>query len=346
MNDAKTLEIRTSPHLHSGQSTDVILRNVAVAVLPVTAFSVYSYGLTAILLLSVSVAACLLTEYLLCRWAGKESTLGDWSAVVTGVLYGLTLPPGLPLWMAAAGGVFAIGLGKALFGGLGYNPFNPALIGRAVLQGAFPVAMTTWTSPFLPDRFQTVLSSTLTFPFTQPVFDAVSGATPLAAMKFEQQATASYDLALGLVGGSAGETSALLILLGGTYLAARNMLNWRIPAAILLTVIALSGVLHVLSPDLYPSPLFMLLAGGLFFGAVFMATDMVTAPVTNLGVVAFGILIGALVVVIRLWGGLPEGVQYSILLANGCVPLIDRAIQPRVYGTGKRARPPSRVEAT
>lgn len=338
MTRTKTLEIRTSPHIASGQSTDVIMRNVAIAALPVAAFAVYAYGLTALLLLLVATFSCILTEHLLCRAAGKESTIGDWSAAVTGLLYGLTLPPGLPLWMAATGGFFAIGLGKTLFGGLGYNVFNPALVGRAVAQGAFPVAMTTWSAPFAAGRFETVWSSSLTIPFAEPVFDVVSGATPLAAMKFDHQITESYDLALGFIGGSTGETSSMLILLGGVYLIARNMMNWRIPAAIFLTVVVLTGLFHSIHPDVYPTPQFMLFSGGLFFGAIFMATDMVTSPVTRLGSVIYSILIGSLVVVIRFWGGLPEGVQYSILLANGCVPLIDRAIQPRVYGTNRRSR--------
>jgi Na+-translocating ferredoxin:NAD+ oxidoreductase subunit D len=209
-------------------------------------------------------------------------------------------------------------------------------VGRVVLQGAFPVAMTSWNAPFMADRFFALLPSTLTFPFTVPAIDATSGATPLAAMKFAGEATAAKDLALGLVGGSTGEASAVLIVLGGAYLAYRNMLNWRIPATILLTVFLFSGLFYLLDPEVYPAPTFMLFAGGLFFGAVFMATDMVTAPLASLGVVLYGVLIGTMVVVIRLWGGLPEGVQYSILFANGCVPLIDRVVRQRVYGTGKR----------
>jgi Na+-translocating ferredoxin:NAD+ oxidoreductase subunit D len=331
-----TLEIHTSPHVHSGDSTDVILRNVLVAALPVAAFAVYAHGLSALLLLIVATGSCIVTEHLLCRHNQQDSTIGDWSAAVTGILLGLTLPPGLPLWMAAAGGFIAIGLGKLLFGGLGYNTFNPALVGRAVLQGAFPVSMTTWSTPFGVDRFSTLPSSTLTWPFVQPVYDSVTGATPLAALKFESQATPMADLAFGFVSGSTGEASAVLILLGGLYLALRNMLNWRIPATIFATVGVLSGLFHVIDPARFAGPEFMLLAGGLCLGAVFMATDMVTAPLTHRGVVVYGILIGTLVTVIRYWGGLPEGVQYSILLGNACVPLIDRAIQPKTYGQRQR----------
>jgi electron transport complex protein RnfD len=333
---AKTLAIRTSPHIHSGHSTDAIMRHVVLAVLPAAAFAIYAYGLTAVLLLVVAVASSVLTEHLFCRFPPRPSTVGDWSAAVTGLLYGLTLPPGLPLWMTAVGGFVAIGLGKLLFGGLGGNTFNPALVGRVVLQGAFPVPMTTWHPAFAADRFETVLSSAWTLPFARPLIDAFSEATPLAAMKFSHQATASADLAFGFVAGSTGEASAIAILVGGGYLALRNMLNWRIPASILLSVVLLSAGAHYLEPALYPAPVFMLCAGGLLFGAVFMATDMVTAPMTPRGVLIFGIMIGTLVVVIRLWGGLPEGVQYSILLANACVPLIDRVTQPRAYGTRRR----------
>jgi len=157
-------------------------------------------------------------------------------------------------------------------------------------------------------------------------------------MKFEQQSTESYDLAMGFIGGSTGETSGLLILLGGAYLVYRKMMNWQIPAVIFLTVFVLTAIFHAVNPDVYPTPQFMLFAGGLAFGAIFMATDMVTSPVTNLGTVIYSLMIGGLVVVIRFWGGLPEGVQYSILFANGCVPLIDRAIQPRAYGMKKRSQ--------
>jgi len=285
----------------------------------------------------VATSSCVVTERLLCLAAGKESTVGDWSATVTGLLYGLTLPPAMPLWMVACGGFFAIGLGKFLFGGLGFNTFNPALVGRAFLQAAFPVAITTWTPAFFENRFVTVLASSLTFPFKQPVLpDGVSGATPLAAMKFDGLGTDTYELAVGLVGGSTGETCAVLILGGGIYLAVRNMLNWRIPFAICLTVVAMSGLFYWQDPGQYPSPIFMLFSGGLIFGAVFMATDMVTSPLTTKGIAIYGALIGILVVVVRLWGGLPEGVMYAILFGNACSPHIDNLTQPRVYGTKKR----------
>ncbi|CCE25593.1 RnfABCDGE type electron transport complex subunit D [Methylotuvimicrobium alcaliphilum] len=330
---SKTLRISSSPHINKGVGVDVIMRNVAYALLPVTAFAVYAFGIDALLVILTSLIACVLTEHLLNKFSNRPSTISDGSAVITGLLLGLTLPPIFPLWMTFIGGVLAIALGKFVFGGLGYNAFNPALVGRAILQAAFPVAITTWHPAFLADRFTRVSESVLTFPFAKPVVDGISGATPLSAFKFDQVTTESADLALGLVSGSIGETSSVLIALGGLYLIARKMMNWRIPVAILGSVYVLSGILYWINPEIYPSPEFMLFSGGLMLGAVFMATDMVGSPITSLGVVIYGIFIGLLVVVIRIWGGLPEGVMYAILLGNALSPHIDRLIRPRVYGT-------------
>jgi H+/Na+-translocating ferredoxin:NAD+ oxidoreductase subunit D len=331
----KTLNISTSPHITKGLSTEVIMQNVVWALLPVAIFAVYTFGISALLVIVTSVAACVVTEHLLCRLAKKESTISDWSAVITGLLLALTLPPNFPLWMACIGGVIAIALGKYAFGGLGYNVFNPALVGRAVLQAAFPVAITTWYPALLPERFSTVAASTITFPFAEPNIDVVSGATPLAAFKFDGVTTDAADLALGLVTGSTGETCAILILLGGIYWISRKMMNWRIPVAIFVSVYILSGIFYLIDSQVYPSPTFMLFSGGLMLGTVFMATDMVGSPITPAGVIVYGVLIGILVVVIRIWGGLPEGVMYAILLANALSPHIDNMIKPRVYGTSK-----------
>ncbi len=333
----QTLNISTSPHLTQGASVDIIMRHVVWAMLPSALFAVYSFGWNAALVLLTAVGSCVLTEHLLCRISGKPTTISDWSAVITGLLLGLTLPPIFPVWMTFLGGMFAIGMGKFLFGGLGYNVFNPALVGRAVLQAAFPVAITTWSAGFLSDRFTSLSSSVLALPFMKPTVDAVAGATPLSAFKFDGVVADTTDLALGLVSGSTGETSAVLILLGGAYLVFRNFMNWRIPASILTTVFVLSGILYLTDPLTYPSPLFMIFSGGLMLGAVFMATDMVASPMTSLGVVLYGAVIGAMVVVIRIWGGLPEGVMYAILLGNALAPHIDRLIRHRVYGTSMKA---------
>jgi electron transport complex protein RnfD len=348
----KTLNIAASPHITRGISIVDIMRNVVWALLPVTAFAVYAFGLSALMLLITTTFSAVLTEHVLCRINRKKSTVSDWSAVITGLLLGLTLPPGLPLWMAFVGGVISIALGKLAFGGLGYNAFNPALVGRAVLQAAFPAAMTTWHPAFLPDRFSAFPAATFTFPFMEPAADGLTGATPLtvlslatdgftgatplAAFKFERITTETADLALGLISGSTGETCAILIILGGIYLIARNMMNWRIPVSILSTVFVLSGIFYLTDNPIYPSPFFMLLSGGLMLGALFMATDTVGSPITPAGAWLYGVIIGLLVVVIRLWGGLPEGVMYAILLGNAFSPHIDNLIRPRVYGTTTR----------
>ncbi len=335
----KTLEIDTSPHIVSGNSVDIIMRNVLFAILPAALFGVYVFGITTLVLLLTAILSCVLTEYLLGKLSTPEMTLRDTvrdgSVLVTGLLYGMTLPPGLPLWMVCVGGFIAIGLGKFIFGGLGYNVFNPALIGRAFLQAAFPASMTTWMPALDPDRFLSIASSTLAFPFTTPVYDSVSSATPLAAMKFEQQLSEIPDLFFGLTSGSSAETGSLLILSGGLYLIVRKMMNWRIPAGIFIAVIALSVIFHQFDPVIYPPPLFMLFSGGLMLGAMFMATDVVASPVTALGCFVYGLLIGCLVVVIRFWGGMPEGVMYAILFANALSPHLDRLIQPVPYGLGK-----------
>ncbi len=334
--------VTASPHLGSPESTPRIMWSVVLSLVPVILASIWFFGPSAVLVLAAATLGALLTE----RAFGRRGTLGDGSAVITGLLLGLTLPAGVPLWMAFVGGVFGIGFGKLIFGGLGQNPFNPALVGRAFLQAAFPVALTTWPanlvsggrfSAFSFERISDWLrlrGDNLALPLMAPhVVDGTTAATPLGLMKFQHQGTDLAHLLLGTTGGSLGETSAILILLGGLYLALRNRLNWRIPVAIFATVGLFSGVLHLLGPDRFPGPGFMLLSGGLALGAVYMATDMVTSPVTHRGCVVFGVGIGFLVVTIRLWGGLPEGVQYSILLMNALVPFINRATQPRVFGT-------------
>jgi electron transport complex protein RnfD len=237
------------------------------------------------------------------------------------------------MWIAFLGGVAAIGLGKLIWGGLGQNLFNPALVGRAFLQAAFPTAITTWSPPQDP---WTVRPSNFAFPFLQAPPDAITSATPLGLMKFERQGTDLLDLFVGNISGSVGETSAAAILLAGIFLAARRTFDWRIPVSILATVAAFAGILHLISPDRYPSAAFMISAGGLLFGAVYMATDPVTSPLAPRGALIFGAGIGILVVLIRVWGGLPEGVMYAILLMNAASPLIERYTQPRAFGHGGR----------
>ncbi len=328
-----TLNINTSPHVVKGLSTDMIMKQVIYALLPAAAFGVYTFGTGALLVLLTSTAAAIGTEHYLCKWSKKPSTISDYSAAMTGLLLGMTLPPSFPLWMAAVGSFISIALGKFIFGGLGNNVFNPALVGRAFLQAAFPVAITTWTDVFAPGRFTGVPSSIFALPFMRPSVDAVSGATPLSSFKFDHMTTPVYDLFVGFCSGSIGETSAIFLILGGIYLAWKKMLNWRIPASILLIVLLFSSIMYTVDSKTYPSPVFTLFAGGLILGAVFMATDMVSSPITPAGVWVYGAIIGFLVVLIRYWAGLPEGVMYAILIANAISPHIDALIRPRVYGT-------------
>ncbi len=327
---AARLELTASPHLKAADTTARIMWSVVFSLVPVVAASIWYFGPSAVLVIGAATAGAVVTE----RMFGARGSLGDGSAAITGILLGLTLPPGFPMWMAFLGGVFGIGFGKLLFGGLGQNVFNPALIGRAFLQAAFPIAITTW--PAATQSWWSLRGPNLAIPFTGGGVEAVTQATPLGLFKFDAEPTASLDLMLGSTGGSLGETAGVLILLCGGYLAARRYLNWRIPLSIFATVAALSAVLYVIDDTRFASPVFMLFSGGLILGAVYMATDMVTSPVTNGGCWIFGVGIGALVVLIRAWGGLPEGVMYAILFMNALVPFINRATQPRVFGHLRR----------
>ncbi|KAA6183793.1 RnfABCDGE type electron transport complex subunit D [Thiohalocapsa marina] len=345
---AKPIEIRTSPHLKRAMSVDRIMRSVVIALLPICAFSIYQFGLSALLLILTTTAVAMATEWLFARLSGQGNTLTDWSVVITGILLALTLPPGFPLWMAAVAAFVGVALGKALFGGLGFNVMNAALVGRAFVQAAFPVAITTWTPAFAPGRFTEVIPSTLTMPFMQPVpvadwiaglqLDAWSGATPLALQKFQQIEPPVTEVFTGMIAGSAGETSALLILLCGLWLAFKRVLDWRIPVAVMAGAALTALPFWLLDSSANPSPGFVLFTGGLMLGAWFMASDLVGSPVTVSGMVIYGVFIGALTVIIRLFGGLVEGVMYAILLANAAAPLISSWTQPKVYGAVKQSR--------
>jgi electron transport complex protein RnfD len=342
------IELRTSPHVVKGTSVETIMFNVVLALLPIAGFSVWQYGLSALALIVAVTLTCLGSERLFNKMAGQQSTLSDWSAVITGVLLALTLPPSFPLWMGAVAGFVAIALGKALFGGIGFNVMNPALVGRAFVQAAFPVAITTWVPAFAPNRFAEFVPTTFTAPLMMPpdisawakqALDGFTGATPLARWKFENILATPSDFLSGSVTASAGETSAILILLCGLYLVARNFMDWRIPVAVLGSAALTALVFQMIDPSRYPDPLFVLLSGGMMLGAVFMATDMATSPVTPKGVWIYGALIGVVTVMIRYFGGLTEGVMYAILIGNALAPLIDQVTQPKLFGEvkGKKA---------
>ncbi|PIE33880.1 electron transporter RnfD [candidate division KSB3 bacterium] len=318
--DEQLFVISSSPHIESEDTVPKIMYTVVLALIPAMVCAVIFFGLRALLLLVTCVGSCMLTEYIFQRVRKKPVTLNDWSAVITGILLALVLPPKLSLLSAALGSVVAIAIGKQVFGGLGYNIFNPALVGRAFLQATYPVDMTTWVKPF----------------YYTASADSISAATPLAMMKFEAQSTVFWKLLIGNIGGCLGETSVIAILLGGAYLIYKQYSEWRIPAAYLGTVFVLGGIFWMMDSGKYPNPFFHLLSGGLMLGALFMATDMVTSPVTRTGCWIFGIGAGILVVIIRLFGGLPEGVMYSILFMNALTPMLNRYTKPKVFGQRKK----------
>ncbi len=319
------LYLSSSPHIHSPQTSDKIMRLVIYALLPATAVSIYFFGLPALSVLLICTLGCVAFEALGCKLMKQPLSIADGSAALTGILLALNLPPSSPWWMALLGSAIAILIGKQIYGGLGYNPFNPALVARVVLLISFPVQMTTWTAP-------APLGSGI---------DAVTTATPLGEMKTAVMLTGHLpDLAtsgfghyfLGNMGGCLGEVSALALLLGGLFLIFKKVISWHTPVSFLGTVIVLSGIFWLVDPSKYPNPLFHLVTGGLILGAFFMATDMVTSPVTQRGMLIFGFGCGLLTVLIRLFGGYPEGVSFAILLMNAATPLIDRYTRPKIYG--------------
>jgi Na+-translocating ferredoxin:NAD+ oxidoreductase subunit D len=338
-----TVEIRSAPHIKADSGVVKIMRNVVWSLLPLCAFTIWQYGVSALASLVVVTLSCLAAEAFFLRLGKQSGDLTDWSATITGILLALTLPPGFPLWMGAVAGFVAIALGKAIFGGIGHNLFNPALVGRAFGQAAFPTAIAAYTPSFLPGRFTDFIPSSLALPFMTPKdptawlnafnVDGISSATPLARWKFEGVVASSLDLLTSVSGHMAVGPSPLLILICGGYLAWRGYLDWRIPAAVMASAAALAGVMFVIDPHHYPDPFFVLFSGGLVLGAVYMATDMVSSPVTPKGMWLYGALIGILTVIIRYSGGLPEGVMYAILIGNAATPMIERITQPVAFGT-------------
>ncbi len=317
--------LQSSPHFKDKDSVPKIMYAVIASLVPAVAASLYFFRFKALALLLCCVAACLVTEALF-LWLRRKPlhSLRDGSAVITGLLLAMTLPPTLSLELAIIGAVVAIAIGKQVFGGLGYNIFNPALVGRAFLQTAFPVAMTTWIPPAV------VKIQTATY------------ATPLANLRFEDAIakgtlTPLKDLFIGNVGGCLGETSAFALILGGLYLLLRRVIDWRIPLGILLSLTAFTGAFWLANPEKYAPPLFHILAGGLLIGAFFMATDMVTSPITPLGTWIYALGIGIVIGLIRLFGGFAEGVMYSILFMNAFVPLLNRYTRPQILGEGGKA---------
>ncbi len=344
MTEEKTislLHVSCSPHIRHNEQVPSIMLAVVLALLPAFIASILFFGIRSLLLTCVSIVFCLLTEWVIVRFLLKKpSTLGDYSALVTGILLAFNLPPDLPLWMAALGAVFAIGVVKMAFGGLGNNFINPALAGRAFLMASYPASMTQFSETYFGSL--NGLAEKI---------DAISGATPLAAFKelilsenFQALdfQSAFPDLLTGNVGGCIGETSCIALLLGAVFLLYKRIIGFSIPISYIGTVFILfwcfNGItFDLLSSDAIIIPVFQTLSGGLMLGAFFMATDMVTSPITSKGRIIFGIGCGILTFLIRKFGGYPEGVSYSILIMNLFVPMIDRYVRPKLYGKVKKS---------
>jgi electron transport complex protein RnfD len=319
-----------SPHVQTEQTTKSMMYHVVIALMPALLLSFYVFGLGAIIVSIVSIVFCIGFEYLIQKFILKvPTTISDGSALLTGVLLALNLPAGFPVWMIIIGALVAIGVAKLSFGGLGNNIFNPALVARVFLLISFPVQMTKWPEAFA-DRMK--------------LADATTGATPLGFLKEALRGEGTdirelmkslpdyTDMLIGFIGGSIGEISAVLLLLGGMYLIWKKVITWHIPMSVLLSVAAFSGIMWLVDPSQYADPLFHLITGGLMLGAFYMATDLVTSPMSPKGQILFGIGIGLLTMLIRYFGAYPEGVSFAILIMNAFVPLIDRFLKVKKFG--------------
>lgn len=334
------LIVSQSPHLHTKDSVRKIMFAVIFALLPSLALSLYFYGIGALVVTVVAVFFAVLFEWIIVKvFLKKEPTIWDGSAILTGLLLAFNVPSNLPIWIIIIGALVAIGVGKMSFGGLGQNPFNPALVGRVFLLISFPVQMTSWPIPGTSR-----LVNWHFFPKDpQALVDGYTGATSLGVMKegikngdamsgIMDKIPSHMEMFYGLMGGSLGEISALLLILGGIYLLWRKVITWHIPVSIIVTTVIFSGIFWGLKPESYADPLFHLLTGGLMLGAIYMATDYSSSPMSNTGKIIFGVGIALLTIIIRNWGAYPEGVSFAILIMNAFVPLIDRKFKPKLFG--------------
>ena len=320
------LIVSLSPHVHGGDSVQKNMYGVLIALIPAFIVSLVYFGLGALIVTATSVIACLFFEWAIGKFLLKKetTTICDGSAIITGVLLAFNLPSNLPIWIIILGALFAIGVGKMSFGGLGNNPFNPALAGRVFLLLSFPVQMTSWP----------VVGQLTAYT------EATTAATPLALMKQAVHGDASafsqlpdaWNLFIGNNGGCLGEVSAVALILGLLYMLWKRIITWHIPVSILATVFVFSGIMYLANPEAYASPVIQLLSGGLMLGAIFMATDYVTSPMSKKGMLIYGVCIGLLTVVIRLFGAYPEGMSFAILIMNAFTPLINTYCKPKRFG--------------
>ena len=322
---SKILTISPSPHIHQESSVSKIMQSVIIALIPALIWSFFVFGLPAVLTTLVSVIACVGFEWLIKKYLLKVNpSVSDGSAVLTGILLAMNLPASLPLWIVIIGALIAIGVAKMSFGGLGNNPFNPALVGRVFLLISFPVQMTTW-------------------PINNNAVDATTGATPLALIKaglksgtpvsdIMKELPTYSDLFIGNIGGSLGEISVVLLLIGFIFMLFKKVISWHIPVSVIGSIFIFTGILWLVNPDQNINPVYHILTGGVMLGAIFMATDMVTSPMSKLGQLIFGVGIGVITVCIRIWGAYPEGISFAILIMNAFTPLINKFVKPKLFG--------------
>lgn len=316
---AKPLIISPSPHIYSGDSIERRMYGVIIALIPALIVSFLYFGLGALIVTTVSIVSCVFFEFIIQKYLlKKEPTIKDGSAIITGLLLAFNLPSNLPIWIIIIGALVAIGIGKLSYGGLGKNIFNPALVGRVFLLISFPAQMTTWPKPgFFPTEY----------------LDAVTGPTTLNMITNRFGKISDYtDLFLGSMGGSLGEVSAVALLIGFAYMLWKKIIRWHIPVVIVATVFLFTGIMHLINPGLYASPVAHILSGGLLLGSIFMATDYATSPMTLKGMLIYAFGIGVITTIIRLWGIYPEGISFAILIMNAVTPLLNTYLQPNRFG--------------
>jgi electron transport complex protein RnfD len=319
--------VSPSPHTKGDDSIPKIMWSVVIALVPVILMASLFFGLHSLKIMVVAVVSCLLFEYTIQKYILKvPTTIRDGSAMITGLLLAFNLPAGLPVWLVVLGSLVAIGIAKLSFGGLGQNPFNPALVGRVFLLISFPVQMTTWTAN---------ITVTDTFTGATPLMllkEGVKSGKSLAEITSNSQMPGYFDMFWGNMSGSLGEISAMAILLGGIYLLWKKIITWHIPVAVLGSILLFEGVLWMAAPDRFMDPVFHLITGGVMLGAIFMATDLTTSPMTPLGKIIFGVGIGVITICIRNFGAYPEGISFAILIMNGFTPLINAKVKPKRFG--------------
>lgn len=327
MSQVNKLLVSPSPHIHSGDSVEKNMYGVIIALIPAFVVSIFFFGIGALSVTIISILSCLLFEYAIGRFlmGRKDPTIFDGSAILTGLLLALNLPSNLPAWIIILGAFVAIGIGKMSFGGLGNNIFNPAILGRVFLLVSFPQQMTTWPKPNL------LLNE----------IDASTSATPLGIAKGIAKGAPGFsmdqipdllDTLVGQVGGSLGEVSAIALFIGFGYLLAKRIITWHIPVSIFVTSFVIAAVMHMINPTLYVDPLIHMLSGGMLLGSIYMATDYVTSPMSKSGMILYGVLIGVITMLIRLFGSYPEGMSFAILIMNGFTPLINMYMKPKLFG--------------